>query len=337
MRTLTWIAMFALVALTGCDKKDDGGETSAAPKDKVTIGFIVKQPEEPWFQLEHRFARQASEELGFELLELAGPDGEKTLALIDNLGVKGAQGLVICTPDVKLGPAIMSRAEKNGLKVIAVDDRFIGNDGQPMKDVHYLGIAAREIGKQVGVALHEEMTRRGWSIEETGVCVVTFDELDTAKERTDGEMEALEAAGFPRDKFFTAPEKTTDVSGAMEAVDVLLVQQPDIKRWLVCAMNDSAVLGAVRSMEARGFTHENVIAIGINGTDCIGELKKTNPTGFYGSMLLQAKQHGYLTSKMMYEWITEDKEPPLDTRTKGILITRANFRDVLTEQGVPID
>ena len=31
--------------------------------DDVKIGFVVKQPEEPWFQDEWRFAEQAAKEL----------------------------------------------------------------------------------------------------------------------------------------------------------------------------------------------------------------------------------------------------------------------------------
>ncbi|MBN1901759.1 arabinose ABC transporter substrate-binding protein [Candidatus Sumerlaeota bacterium] len=323
-----------IVLLAGCGE-EAGVSSSPTPKEgeKITIGFIVKQPEEPWFQMEHRFAREASKEHGFELMELAGTDSEKVLSLIDNLGVKGAKGLLICTPDVKLGPAIMSRAEKYGLKVIAVDDRFIGNDGKFMENVHYLGIAGKEIGKDVGAELYKEMQKRGWDVKDTGVAMITFHELDTAKDRTDGAAEALIAAGFPKEQIYLAPQKTSDIKGSLEATDILLVQKPGVKHWLVAGMNDSAVLGAIRSMEARGFSPKDVCGIGINGTDCIGELEKREATGFYGSMLLQAKKHGYDTATMMYRWIKEGVEPPLDTRTRGILITRDNFREILREQG----
>ncbi len=51
-------------------------------------------------------------------------------------------------------------------------------------------------------------------------------------------------------------------------------------------------------------------------------------------MLLQPKKHGYETAAMMYKWIKDGVEPPLDTRTVGILITRENFRQTLKEQGI---
>jgi ABC-type sugar transport system substrate-binding protein len=126
--------------LVGCSKHS-GPQTSSgeAGQDKIKIGFVVKQPEEPWFQLEWEFAQQAADKDGFELIKIAAPDGEKALGAIDNLAASGARGFVICTPDVKLGPAIVAKAQSYDLKVIAVDDQFIGGDGKPMTDVPYLG------------------------------------------------------------------------------------------------------------------------------------------------------------------------------------------------------
>jgi L-arabinose transport system substrate-binding protein len=304
---------------------------AAAP---VKIGFLVKQPEEPWFQLEWRFADQAAKDLGFTLVKIGATDGEKVLAAIDNLAAGGAQGFIICTPDTRLGPGIVAKARANNLKLISVDDQFIGANGQPMKNVHHLGISASKIGEDVGRTLAEEMKKRGWSAADTAVCAVTFDELATAKERTDGATAALIAAGFPKEKIYKAPQRTSDIPGAFNAVNVLLTQKPGVKHWLVFGMNDNAVLGAVRALEGGGFAPESSIGIGINGTDCIVELEKAKPTSFYGSMLLSAKQHGYKTSEMMYKWIKNGVEPPLDTRTVGVLITRENFRQVLKEQGI---
>ena len=304
----------------------------AAPA--IKIGFLVKQPEEPWFQLEWKFADQAAKEFGFTLVKIGATDGEKVLAAIDNLAAGGAQGLVICTPDTHLGPGIVAKARAAGLKLITVDDQFVGANGQPMTKVHYLGISAGKIGAEVGKTLVAEMKKRGWTAADTAVCAATFEELATAKERTDGAIDAIKAAGFPANRIFKAPQRTADIPGSFDATNVLLTQQPSVKHWLVCANNDSGVLGAVRALEGRGFTAETAVGVGINGTDCIVEFEKAKATPLYGSMLLSAKSHGYETAKMMYQWIKDGKEPALDTRTVGVLITRENFRQVLKEQGI---
>lgn len=327
------VAAIFPVLLGGCDRKETASKGVEAQKP-MKLGFVVKQPEEPWFQLEWRFADEAARQYGFELVKIGATDGEKVLGAIDNLAAGGAKGFVICTPDVRLGPAIVAGAKRHGLKLIAVDDQFVGADGKFMTDVHYLGISARKIGQSVGQALLEEMKKRGWTAQETSVCAVTFEELDTAKDRTDGAIEALTGGGFPADRIYKAPQKTSDVPGAFDAVNTLLTQRTEVKKWLVCGMNDSAVMGAVRAMEGRGLTATDVIGIGINGTDCIVEFEKTTPTGFFASVLLTARVHGFSTAEMLYKWVKDGVEPPLDTRTTGILINRENYKQTLKDQGI---
>ncbi len=307
---------------------------AGAAAAKIKIGYLVKQPEEPWFQFEWKGATKAAAANGFELIKLGVPDGEKVLNALDSLAANGAQGFVICTPDVRLGPAIMNKAKQNNLKVITVDDQFVGSNGQFMTDVRYLGMSATKIGQASGAALAAEMKKRNWTAADTGVCLITFEELNTAFERTEGILTALKAAGVPANRIFKAPQKTTDIPGSLDAASVLLTQQPGIKHWLIGGMNDNAVLGAVRAMEGRGFGAGNVIGIGINGTDCIDELRKPKPTGFFGSMLVSAPQEGYKTAEMLYHWIKDGAEPPADTRTVGIFITRENFEQVLKQEGI---
>ncbi len=50
----------------------------ALAQDKVKLGFLVKQAEEPWFQTEWAFADKAGADLGAEIIKMPVPDGEKT-------------------------------------------------------------------------------------------------------------------------------------------------------------------------------------------------------------------------------------------------------------------
>ncbi len=333
-RPLLAVLLLAGLAV-GCARHDPAATAaSPAPPAAVKLGFLVKQPEEPWFQYEWQGAEKASRALGFELIKLGVSDGEKVMAAIDNLAVSGAAGFVICTPDVRLGPQIVNRARQKGLKVVTVDDQFVRPDGSFMTEVPYLGMSASKIGYAVGEALGTELRRRGWDPAETGVCVVTFEELDTARDRTDGAIAALKLAGLPPGNIFKTAQKTTDVPGGFDAGTSLLTRHPGIKRWLIAGMNDNAVIGAVRATEARGLAPENVIGIGINGTDCISELRKPKPTGFHGSMLVSAQGEGYSTAEMLFQWVTTGREPPRETRTPGLLITRDNCEAVWKREGV---
>ena len=312
-----------------------GLSSFALAAEPVKIGFLVKQAEEPWFQTEWAFAEKAGKEHGFTVIKIAVPDGEKTLSAIDSLAANGAKGFVICPPDVSLGPAIVAKAKVNDLKVMAVDDRFVDAKGKFMEDVPYLGMAAFEVGQKQGAAMADEAKKRGWDWKETYAVITTYNELDTGKKRTDGSMDSLKKAGIPADHILTAPLKTLDVPGSMDATNSALVKLPrGAKNLIIGGMNDNTVLGGVRATESAGFKAANVIGIGINGTDAIGELKKAD-SGFFGSMLPSPHIEGYNTALAMYEWVTTGKEPAKYTAMDEVtLITRANFQEELTKIGL---
>ena len=303
--------------------------------EEVKIGFLVKQAEEPWFQTEWAFAEKAGKEHGFTVIKIAVPDGEKTLSAIDSLAANGAKGFVICPPDVSLGPAIVAKAKANGLKVIAVDDRFVDAKGNFMEGVPYLGMAAFEVGQKQGAAMAAEAKKRGWDWKDTYAVINTFNELDTGKKRTDGSVKSLEEAGIPKDHILFTAAKTLDVPGSMDATNSALVKLPSgAKNLIIGGMNDNTVLGGVRATESAGFKAANVIGIGINGTDAIGELKKPS-SGFFGSMLPSPHIEGYNTALMMYEWVTKGTEPAKYTAMDEVtLITRENFQAELTKIGL---
>ncbi|WP_268800791.1 substrate-binding domain-containing protein [Pseudomonas huanghezhanensis] len=312
-----------------------GMSGSGYAADKVKIGFLVKQAEEPWFQTEWAFAEKAGKDHGFEVIKIAVPDGEKTLSAIDSLAANGAKGFVICPPDVSLGPSIVAKAKANGMKVMAVDDRFVDAKGNFMEDVPYLGMAAFEVGQKQGAAMATEAKNRNWDFKETYAIINTYNELDTGKKRTDGSVDALKKAGLPEDHILFTPQKTLDVPGSMDSTNAALPKLPSgAKNLIVGGMNDNTVLGGVRATAGAGFSPKNVIGIGINGTDAIDELKKKE-SGFFGSMLPSPDKEGYNTALQMYEWVTTGKEPAKYTAMDDVtLITRANFQEVLTKIGL---
>ncbi|WP_028536440.1 arabinose ABC transporter substrate-binding protein [Paludibacterium yongneupense] len=303
--------------------------------DEIKIGFLVKQAEEPWFQDEWKFADQAAREKGFKLVKIGVPNGDKVLTAIDNLSAQHAQGFIICAPDVKLGSAIVAKAAQYKLKVMSVDDRLVDGAGKPIDSVPHMGISAYKIGEQVGSAMAQEMKKRGWKMSEVGAIRLSFDQLPTAKDRTDGAMAALVAAGFPKANFINAPQAKTDTENAFNAANVAITQNPKYKHWLAFGLNDEAVLGAVRAAEGRGVKSDSIIGIGIGGSQsAMNEFAKAGKTGFFGTVLISPKRHGYETTLNMYQWIKAGKSPDKLTLTTGMLMTRDNTAAVRKEMGL---
>ncbi|RJX73697.1 arabinose ABC transporter substrate-binding protein [Vibrio sinensis] len=327
--------LLTIAALSGVTILSASANAFFGSDDETRLGYLVKQPEEPWFQTEWSFAEKAGKDLGFEVVKMAVPDGEKTLNAIDTLAAQGAKGFVICTPDPKLGPAIMAKAKSYDLKVVTVDDQFLNAKGEPMTEVPLVMMAATAIGERQGLELYKEMQKRNWDVATTGVMAITADELDTARRRVDGSISALKQAGFPADQIYRIPTKANDIPGALDAANSLLVQYPTVKQWLVVGMNDNTVLGGVRATEGQGFDANSVIGIGINGVDAVNELAKSQSTGFYGSLLPSPDVHGYKSIESLYKWVKEDVEPEKFVEvTEVVLITRDNFKDELAKKGL---
>ncbi|WP_148254515.1 arabinose ABC transporter substrate-binding protein [Aidingimonas lacisalsi] len=310
------------------------GQVQAEEED-VTIGFIVKKPEQAWFINEQEAATEVGEELGFDVVRLAGEDGQEVLSAIDNLYSQGAQGFVICPPDVRLGPAIMNRAEQYDMKVITVDDRFVGSDGEPMKDVPHLGMSGYKIGQQVGEAIHDEMEARGWDPESVAALRITNEELPTAVDRTTGASDVLLENGFPEDNILDAPQQNTDTNSAFSAASPVISESDEYDHWVIYALNEESVLGGVRATEQYGIDEDDVIGVGINGSGAaFAEFSREEPTGFHGTIAVSSTMHGRATAENLYRWITEGEEPPANTETSGTLMTRDNWEEVRDELGL---
>jgi len=303
--------------------------------DPVKFGFVVKQPEEPWFIDEWKFADIAAGEKDFTVVKIGAEDGEKVMSAIDNLGAQGAQGMIICTPDVKLGPAIVAAAKRNGLKLMTVDDRLVDAKGKPIESVVHMGISARKIGEQVGKAIFDEMKARGWDLKTTGAIEVTYDELPTAVDRVGGATDVLLKDGFPKANIYQAAQRKTNTEEAFNAANIVITKNPGVKHWIAYGLNDEAALGAVRALEGNGFKAADVIAIGIGGSDsALNEFAKPDATGFFGTVIISPKRHGYETAMNMYNWIKDGKTPPMLTLTSGILATRDDVKSVRHSLGL---
>lgn len=310
-------------AVAGCARSAPG----------LKIGFIVKNPEEPWFQDEWRFADMAARQYGFTVLKIGATDGDRVLTAIDNLAAKNAAGFIICAPDTRLGPAIEQRARVNDLKVMSVDDRLVDARGRPIENIPHVGISAADIGALAGRMAVEEAVRRGWPLSETGILRVSFDGLETARERTSNGRDAAVAAGVPVGNVHDAPQRTTDTEGGFNAASPVLTRAAMLKRWIVLGMNDESVLGGVRAAEQLGLPAQDIIGIGIGGSGSAeAEFSKPALTGFYGSILLSPRRHGFDTSLAMYRWVTEGVRPAPVTFTEGLPMERFNWRTLLAAQ-----
>ncbi len=337
-RLIAILAMAALgLTLVGCSPKSEAGKgaTAGVKKEDFKIGFIVKSMSDSWFQDETKFAKEEGDRLGVEVVVQQALKGEDVISTMSTMATNGCKGIIICAPQVQLGTAIRDAAKQSGLKLMSVDDRLVDNKKTPLADVPHLGISAKDIGKQVGQGIADEMKKRGWDPATVGGIAITVPGLETAQQRVDGAAEVLLAAGVKKERIFTAPwTGSVDVKAASDTANDVLTTHSDIKNWVVFSSNDDGVLGGIRAIANRGIPTTNVIGVGINGSLAAAEWAKGQPTGLVASVLLQPKVHGGKTVEMMAKWIKDGTVPPMETYTTGVLINKDNYANELEAQGL---
>ena len=337
------------VATVGCNSGGEdktasttsGGSTTAdaggctPEKGPVKIGFIVKSMADSWFQTETGFAKDKGKELNATIDVQEAKTGDAVLATIDTMATNGDQGIIICSPETQLGPAIKAATDRHKMKLMSVDDRLVGADGKPLTEIPHLGISATKIGNQVGDAIAAEMKKRGWKPEDVGALEIVVQTLETAKERVTGAETQLLAAGFKKDNLFQAPwTGALDIAAASDAANGVLTTHSNIKKWVVFSSNDDGVVGGIRSISNRGIPPTDIIGVGINGMLAAAEWDKGQPTGMFASVLLQPKQHGAGTVETMAKWIKDCTKPAMETYTSGTIIDKSNYKAEMQKAGV---
>jgi L-arabinose transport system substrate-binding protein len=108
-----------------------------------------------------------------------------------------------------------------------------------------------------------------------------------------------------------------------------------VKKWVIYALNEETVLGAVRATEQLHIPAADVIGVGINGAgEAFAEFQKKEPTGFFGTIAVSSTNHGKESTQNLVDWIRNGKMPPADTQTSGKLMTRSNWQAVRAELGI---
>jgi len=290
----------------------------------IKIGYINKMGDHPWFVAEVAGAKAKAEELGVGFVSQDVQfDANLAITTLDTMIGDGVQGIAIVVPDLALGPVVAARAKEAGIKLIAVDDNISYEDGSP---VPYVGLNAKNIGNAVGRELAAIYAAEGWADKSVKVVSIEDRKADTCMQRNQGAEEAFLAAtpGFDPANILRVAYDNTMVN-AIDVMTTTLTANPDATHWLFYACNDDGVLGAARAMENAGYTADQGIGIGIDGSRACDAFGGGTPSGYRGTMWLNSANHGADAVAALVAAIKDGTDLPMATYSDPELINAANF------------
>lgn len=292
--------------------------------EDIKIGYINKMGDHPWFVAEVAGAKAMAEKMGASFVSQDVQfDANLTITTLDTMIGDGVKGIAIVVPDKALGPVIAAKAKEAGIALIAVDDDFTYEDGSP---VPYVGINAKNIGLKVGEELAELYTSEGWADKDVRVVSIEDRKADTCMQRNTGAEEAFlkGVPGFDPANILRVAYDNTMVN-SIDVMTTTLTANPDVTNWVFYSCNDDGVLGAARAMENAGYTADQGIGIGIDGSRACDAFGGGTPSAFRGTMWLNSENHGAAAVAALITSIKDGTPLPVTTYTDPEFINAENF------------
>lgn len=298
----------------------------SAQAEDIKLGYINKMGDHPWFVAEVGGAKKAAEAAGAEFVSQDVQfNADLTITTLDTMIGDGVKGIAIVVPDRALGPVVAARAKEAGVHLIAVDDDITFKDGSP---VPYVGMNAYHIGQSVGRELAKLYKEEGWADKEARVVSIEDRKADTCMQRNKGAEEAfLEGVpGFDPKNIIRVAYDNTMVN-SIDVMTTTLTANPTATNFVFYSCNDDGVLGAARAMENAGYTADQGLGIGIDGSRACDAFGNDRASGFRGTMWLNSANHGRVAAELLLASIKDGTPLPMATYTEPEFITLANFGD----------
>ena len=305
--------------------------TGPALAEDIKIGFINKMGDHPWFVAEVAGAKAKAEELGASFVSQDVQfDANLTITTLDTMIGDGVDGIAIVVPDKALGPVVAAKAKEAGIPLIAVDDDITFEDGSP---VPYVGMNAKNIGVAVGTQLAAIYNAEGWADKNVRVVSIEDRKADTCMQRNMGAEEAFLAGvpGFDPANIIRVAYDNTMVN-SIDVMTTTLTGNPEVTNWVFYSCNDDGVLGAARAMENAGYTADQGLGIGIDGSRACDAFGGGTPSAFLGTMWLNSANHGRDAVAALVASIKDGTELPLATYSDPEFINAENFETTYKAQ-----
>jgi L-arabinose transport system substrate-binding protein len=307
---------------------DQAAAQPAAGK-KLKIAYLNKMGDNPWFVDEVAGAKAKAQELGIDFsnqdLQF---DANLAMTAMDTYIGKGVDGIIIVVPDTKIGPAVIEKAQKANIPIIAVDDTILDAAG---KAAPFVGFDAASAGIKVGELIGQYYKQEGWDkLQGATIKAVSVEQqdLEVCNLRTDNALKKLKELGVIKDAdVIHLPYDNTANSG-MNNMGPVITANPKVDHWLLWSCNDDGVLGAWRALQNAGVDAKNVIGVGINGQLAAEEFKKGAPSGLRASLQAQAKVHGATAVQEIYDFATKGTAIPQTTFIPASVMTPENYKQL---------
>jgi ribose transport system substrate-binding protein len=290
--------------------------TQAAEKPRVAL--VMKSLANEFFQTMEKGARdyQAEHTAEFDLISNGiknETDVGAQINLVNQMIAQRVDAIVLAPADSKALIAVAKKAQKAGILVINIDNKFDAPTlAQENVKIPFVGPDNRKGAKAVGDDLAKQLS--------PGSKVAILEGVPGAFNGIQRKLGFEDAMKDAKIDVVTSQAADWETAKANQVTSAIITQSPDLNAILAC--NDSMALGAVAALKAAG--KENVNVVGFDNITAVQQLIKE------GKMLATADQHGDQLAvygiKYALESLAKKGTSLPDRETKVELITKDDIK-----------
>jgi ribose transport system substrate-binding protein len=245
------------LGVAACGSGEEGGATTGGTAGGGggggRIGFAFSDTKVDVFKPLMAGAEEEAKRRGYEVL-VSSPSGraEAQIADLNTWIGQGVEALVILPLDPNAIAGVARRAQDRGIVVVGYSDHIPGEDGY---DVFNHRQGAQIVGEYAAQWIRENLEGKAQ------VAVLAFDQVEVGRQRIDGALAAIEAAGV--DANVVARQEAADAATGLTTMQSILQAHPDTN--VVIGVNDDVILGASQAFAAAKKPKDEIFIAGFDG------------------------------------------------------------------------
>ncbi|MCF7791764.1 MAG: hypothetical protein K9L78_01375 [Victivallales bacterium] len=314
---------FSLSSCSKADKKQKKKTTSSLPKIKV--GYIVKELYSKFSTETIATTDKFAALHNVEIIVTTAKTNKALLVNMDKLHSEGAESAVISAPNPDLGPVIYSRAERLGLKVIAVKNRLLNIDGSYLNKVPYIGLSVEKTGNVITKVVLETLKNSAVDLSTTGILFLKSEDNSIFQECLEEARDRLKQNNIPEKSIFICNTIPAPDSVIASNEGLARIKDGDYKTWIIFGFN-AKMTSKVAELVATKYRHtlKDIHYFTVRYARNTYSKNETSEN-LIGFLYINPEKIGYSAIDLAYKWITKGEKPPATTGIKPKFIKNPNY------------
>jgi simple sugar transport system substrate-binding protein len=322
------IGYFLLVTIPiyiiGCSREPQR-TISKNDKNTVKMGYIFQTSDNKNIIKALNTIENFTKNYNAEIIATTGNTNTSILKNIDYLSTKDVKGIIISAVNAKLGPAILARSKRLGIKIISIQNNLVDANGTYIRDIPHVGVSIKTTSLLISNTILKIIKEKNWNTSNTAILLL--------KENNDSSFETciklidntLRKKNIPSGSIISENPIPSPDGIIVSPKNTAKIKKHKYKNIVIYGFKRNKLINLLKIFK-NAYNYQTNNVIGFSTTYSTNFNNHTLPPNYYGSIFINQKQYGYKTTELLYKWILNNEIPPTNVIIPVKLIKNPNSK-----------